>query len=89
MSRKSRSRRRNAIADKVLKNAQETCDIKIICEGREVIDQMIGCNSNSSRSKDSTTSHSQDEHEPRGVVPLMRFMPNPIWLFRPRFLSSR
>ncbi|XP_020230757.1 U-box domain-containing protein 35 [Cajanus cajan] len=39
--RKSMSRRQNAIAAKVLKNAQESCDIKIICEGREVIDQMI------------------------------------------------
>ncbi|XP_057445406.1 U-box domain-containing protein 35-like [Lotus japonicus] len=39
--RKSWSRRQNAIADMVLKNAEESCDIKIICEGREVTDQMI------------------------------------------------
>ncbi|MED6121433.1 hypothetical protein PIB30_030025 [Stylosanthes scabra] len=85
---KSRS---GGIADKVLKNAQETCDVKIICQGREVMDKMIMRNSNSSRSTDSTTnSQSQDEDEPRSsIVPPLRFVPNPIptWLFRPRFLS--
>ncbi|KAL1372798.1 hypothetical protein HN51_002887 [Arachis hypogaea] len=79
---------RSGIADKVLKNAQETCDVKIICQGREVMDKMIIRNSNSSRSRDSTTnsqSQSQDEDEPRSsIVPLPRFVPNPIpnWLFR-------
>ena len=44
--RKSGSRRQDgSIADMVLKNSQESCDIKIICEGREVIDQMIDCTS--------------------------------------------
>ncbi|KAG4948901.1 hypothetical protein GLYMA_15G121100v4 [Glycine max] len=81
---KSVSRRRNAIANKVLKNVPEICDIKIICDGKEVIDQMIGCNS--SCSSDSRSSRvSQEENESCGFVPLMRFVPNPIWLFRPRF----
>uniref|UniRef100_K7LB97 UspA domain-containing protein n=1 Tax=Glycine max TaxID=3847 RepID=K7LB97_SOYBN len=81
---KSVSRRRNAIADKALKNAPEICDIKIICDGKEVIDQMIGCNS--SCSSDCNSSRvSPEENESCGFVPLMCFVPNPIWLFRPRF----
>ncbi|MED6211326.1 hypothetical protein PIB30_072651 [Stylosanthes scabra] len=84
--RKSRS---GGIADKVLKNAQETCDVKIICQGREVMDKMIMSNSNSSRSTDSTTnsqSQSQDQDEPRSSI-----VPNPIptWFFRTRFLSPQ
>lgn len=85
MSSKSVSRRRNAIANKVLKNVPEICDIKIICDGKEVIDQMTGCNS--SCSSDSRSSRVSQENESCGFVPLMRFVPNPIWLFRPRFWS--
>ncbi|KAK7331165.1 hypothetical protein VNO77_25382 [Canavalia gladiata] len=81
---KSVSGRRNGIADKVLKNAPEICDVKIICNGKEVIDQMIGCTS--SCSGDSSSSQvSQEEDESPGFIPLTRFMPNPMWLFRPRF----
>ena len=43
MDRKSRSKRGNGIADQVLQNAPEFCDVKIICDGKEVvIDQMTG-----------------------------------------------
>ena len=43
MDRKLRSRRGNGIADRVLQNAPEFCDVKIICDGKEVvIDRMIG-----------------------------------------------
>ncbi|KAH1231622.1 hypothetical protein GmHk_09G024479 [Glycine max] len=59
---KSVSRRRNAIADKALKNAPEICDIKIICDGKEVIDQMIGCNS--SCSSDLTVPEHQKKMNP-------------------------
>lgn len=88
MSRKPGSRRQNAIADMVLKDAQESCDIKIICEGREVIDQMLGCTSPHSRDNSSSRG-SHEEDESRGIVPLKRLMPNPLWLFRSRFLSPR
>ncbi|XP_014518256.1 uncharacterized protein LOC106775626 [Vigna radiata var. radiata] len=71
---KSMSRRRNGIADKVLRNAPEICDVKIICDGNEVTDQMI---------TSSRVAH--EENESCGFVPLMRFVSNPIWLFRPRF----
>ncbi|KAJ6747893.1 U-BOX DOMAIN-CONTAINING PROTEIN 52-LIKE [Salix koriyanagi] len=41
--RKLRSRRGNGIADRVLQNAPEFCDVRIICDGKEVvIDQMTG-----------------------------------------------
>lgn len=35
--RRSRSKRGNGIADQILQNAPEICDVKIICEGKEVI----------------------------------------------------
>ncbi|TKY53901.1 U-box domain-containing protein 33 [Spatholobus suberectus] len=79
--RKYGSRRQNAIAAKVLKNAQESCDIKIICEGREVIDQMIDCTS--PRSIDDGSSRvSQEKDKSRGFVPLKHFMSSSLWLFR-------
>lgn len=41
--RKLRSKRGNGIADQVIQNAPEFCDVKIICDGKEVvIDQMVG-----------------------------------------------
>ncbi|KAL5838888.1 hypothetical protein ACOSQ3_016057 [Xanthoceras sorbifolium] len=42
--RKSKSRRGSGIgiADQILHNAPETCEIKIVCEGKEAIDQMMG-----------------------------------------------
>lgn len=43
MDRKLRSKRGNGIADQVIQNAPEFCDVKIICDGKEVvIDQMVG-----------------------------------------------
>lgn len=83
MSSKSVSKRRNAIADKVLKNAPENCDIKVVCDGKEVIDQMLSYTS--SCSNDSGSSKVSQENESHGFVPLMRFVPNPMWSFRPRF----
>ncbi|RDX91500.1 U-box domain-containing protein 33, partial [Mucuna pruriens] len=79
--RKSGSRRQNGIAAKVLKNAQESCDIKIVCEGREVIDQMIDCTSRSI-DKGKSISVSQENVESRGFVPLKHFMSSSLWLFR-------
>ncbi|XP_011005723.1 PREDICTED: U-box domain-containing protein 35-like [Populus euphratica] len=41
--RKLRSKRGNGIADQVIEKAPEFCDVKIICDGKEVvIDQMVG-----------------------------------------------
>ncbi|GMP75891.1 hypothetical protein CsSME_00032817 [Camellia sinensis var. sinensis] len=37
LQRKLRSRRGNGIADQVLQNAPEFCEVKIICEGKEVM----------------------------------------------------
>jgi hypothetical protein len=42
MDRKLRSRRGSGIADQVLQNVQVGCEVKIICEGKEVMmDQTI------------------------------------------------
>ncbi|CAJ1962748.1 unnamed protein product [Sphenostylis stenocarpa] len=80
--RKSVSRRRNGMADKILRNAPEMCDVKIICDGKEVIDQIIDCISSCDNS---SFRAAQEGNESCGFVSLMRFVPNPIWIFRPRF----
>ncbi|XP_062160484.1 U-box domain-containing protein 35-like isoform X1 [Alnus glutinosa] len=52
--RKSKSKRGSGIADQILHNAPDDCEVNIIYEGREVIDRMIGWSSpreNSSKSK--------------------------------------
>ncbi|KAH1200563.1 hypothetical protein GmHk_17G047505 [Glycine max] len=75
---KSGSRSQNSIAAKVLKTAQGSCDIKIICEGREVIDQMMSdCTSPRSGSMDVKGSSrvSQQKNESRGFVLLSILCP--------------
>ncbi|KAI5414422.1 U-box domain-containing protein 35 [Lathyrus oleraceus] len=73
--RKHRSSRKHSIADMVLKSVEEKCDVRIICEGREMIDQMInGC----------TSSQHDDVY---GFVRVKRFMSNPFWLFRFKYTS--
>lgn len=41
MSRKSRSRKGNGVADQVVQNAPESCKVRIICEGKEVNEMMM------------------------------------------------
>ncbi|CAK8564512.1 unnamed protein product [Lathyrus sativus] len=69
--RKHASRKLNSTVEMVLKSVEEKCDVKIICKGRQVVDEMIN---------GSTSQH--DEMD--GFVPIKRFMPNPFWLFRSR-----
>uniref|UniRef100_A0A2P2JZM0 U-box domain-containing protein 35-like n=1 Tax=Rhizophora mucronata TaxID=61149 RepID=A0A2P2JZM0_RHIMU len=40
--RKLRARKGNGVADQVLQNAPDYCEIKIICDGKEALDQMSG-----------------------------------------------
>ncbi|KAJ4704119.1 U-box domain-containing protein 35 [Melia azedarach] len=54
--RKLKSKRGSGIADQILQSAPETCEIKIVCEGKEVIDQMIN---------DSPSPHSNDHSSPK------------------------
>lgn len=52
--RKLRTRRGSGIADQLVQNAPEYCDVKIICEGKEVsMEQMNGVPSPRSSSDDS------------------------------------
>ncbi|CAK8569108.1 unnamed protein product [Lathyrus sativus] len=70
--RKHVSRRQNSTADMVLKFVEERCDIKIICEGREVIDEIInGCNF--------------EHDEVDGFSPIKQSMPKPFWLYASRY----
>ncbi|MED6131703.1 hypothetical protein PIB30_012140 [Stylosanthes scabra] len=75
-------RRRQGIASKVLKNLAEKCDVKIICEGEEVTDQIIGIECSSSPPSNRV---SQTEDESIESVPLMHLMKNSMRAFRPRF----
>ncbi|XP_058771896.1 U-box domain-containing protein 35-like [Vicia villosa] len=71
--RKHESRRHDSTAKMVLKSVEDRCDIKIICEGREVIDQMInGCTSSEHDAVD-------------GYVPIKQSMPKPFWLYTSRY----
>lgn len=38
--RKLRSRKGNGIADQVLQNAPESCEVRVICEGKEVNEEI-------------------------------------------------
>ncbi|GAV86432.1 Usp domain-containing protein [Cephalotus follicularis] len=40
-ARKLKNGRGNGIVDQILQNPPETCDVKVICEGKEVFDQMM------------------------------------------------
>lgn len=74
--RKHVSRRQNSIAEMVLKSIEERCDVKIICEGREVIDEMInGC----------TSQHDEGD----GFVSGKPVIPKSFWLFRSRYDWNR
>ncbi|XP_028755013.1 U-box domain-containing protein 35-like [Neltuma alba] len=75
--RKSGSRRRKAMAVEVVKKAPENCDVKIICEGKDVIYDLVGAASPRSSECDTPLSgSSREEDESRGGVPFKK-MPGP------------
>ncbi|XP_015895492.3 U-box domain-containing protein 35 [Ziziphus jujuba] len=41
--RKLKSKRISGVAKQIIQNAPETCDVKIICDGKEVIEHLITC----------------------------------------------
>ncbi|KAB1221654.1 U-box domain-containing protein 35 [Morella rubra] len=63
--RKTESRRGDAIADRILKNAPETGEIKIVCEGKEVIDRMIEWASPRSNSNEFESTKIFEEDQPK------------------------
>lgn len=73
--RKLKSRKGNGTADQILQSATEACEIKIICEGKEVIDHMI--ESPSPRGNDNNTKAIQqmDENECKDSFSCMCFKP--------------
>ncbi|XP_054777625.1 U-box domain-containing protein 35-like [Prosopis cineraria] len=66
--RKTVSRRKKAIAGDVVKKAPENCDVKIICEGKDVIYDIVGAASPRS-SQSGTPRSSREEHEASRIVP--------------------
>ncbi|CAL5199492.1 unnamed protein product [Lathyrus oleraceus] len=70
--RKHVSRRQNSTAEMVLKSIEQRCDVKIICEGREVIDEMIN---------GWTSQHDEGD----GFVSGKPVIPKSFWLFRSRY----
>ncbi|XP_035545690.1 U-box domain-containing protein 35-like isoform X2 [Juglans regia] len=71
--RKSESKRGNGIADQILHNAPETCEIKIVCGGKEVIDRMIVWPSPSSNSSKSKSMREGEEDKPHASFLCMCF----------------
>ncbi|KAM1942063.1 hypothetical protein ACFX15_010582 [Malus domestica] len=62
--RKLRSKKGSGIASQILQNAPETsCNIKIICKGKEVIDDTVFTGSTSSRSSNANSLSTQDEDD--------------------------
>ncbi|KAL5553458.1 hypothetical protein UlMin_040859 [Ulmus minor] len=51
--------KRNGIASKIIQNAPDSCDVKIITSGMQVIDQFVG--SPTSRGSSTTSSSTRDE----------------------------
>ncbi|XP_048428948.1 U-box domain-containing protein 37-like isoform X1 [Pyrus x bretschneideri] len=62
--RKLRFKKGSGIASQILQNAPETsCNIKIICKGKEVIDDTMFTGSTSSRSSNANSLSTQDEDD--------------------------
>lgn len=57
--RRLKSKKGNGIADQILQKAPETCEVKIICEGKEVILEQMVTVSPSTPSHSKPTSPSQ------------------------------
>lgn len=73
MGRKSRSRRGSGVADQMLQNAQEGCMVKIICEGKEVIETEEMIESPSPRSNDINPKPTQEEDQRNDTFSCMCF----------------
>lgn len=69
--RKLRSRRGSGVADQMLQNAPEGCVVKIICEGKEVTEEMI--EAPSPRSNDINPKPTQEEDQRNDTVSCMCF----------------
>ncbi|ESW26058.1 hypothetical protein PHAVU_003G087900 [Phaseolus vulgaris] len=62
--RKSKSRKGNSVADKILQNSPESCKVRIICEGKEVNEQMMMSPPPPTSANDtSMTSQKEDHHD--------------------------
>jgi hypothetical protein len=73
MGRKSRSRRGSGVADQMLQNALEGCVVKIICEGKEVIETEEMIESPSPRSNDINPKPTQEEDQRNDTFSCMCF----------------
>lgn len=61
--RKLKSGRISGIADHILQSAPETCEIKVVCEGKEVIDQMINDSPSPRNNDHNSPKASQEKNE--------------------------
>ncbi|XWS18110.1 hypothetical protein CRYUN_Cryun32bG0013500 [Craigia yunnanensis] len=78
-SRKLKSRRGIRIADQIIQSAPNTCEVKVVCEGKEVITQMIGSPSHSTSQRGNedyfkTLQEADDHHDDSFAC--MCFRPN-------------
>ncbi|GAY35430.1 hypothetical protein CUMW_016330 [Citrus unshiu] len=71
--RKSKSGRISGMADHILQSAPETCEIKVVCEGKEVIDQMINDSPSPRNNDHNSLKASQEKNELPGSFSCMCF----------------
>lgn len=61
--RKLKSGRISGMADHILQSAPKTCEIKVVCEGKEVIDQMINDSPSPCNNDHNSPKASQEKNE--------------------------
>lgn len=61
------------MADHILQSAPETCEIRVVCEGKEVIDQMINDSPSPRNNDHNSLKASQEKNELPGSFSCMCF----------------
>ncbi|KAJ7967853.1 U-box domain-containing protein 35 [Quillaja saponaria] len=73
--RRLKSRKGNGIADQLLQNAPESCEVKIVSEGKEVNEHMIGSPSPSTSCDDTSSKYPKTEDQQNDSFSCMCFKP--------------
>ncbi|KAF3432163.1 hypothetical protein FNV43_RR26902 [Rhamnella rubrinervis] len=71
-----KSKRRSGIANQTVQNAPENCDIRIICNGNEVTDQIVWSPSSRYSNSSSLSTHEEDQELATSSSPETRSSPS-------------
>jgi len=74
-NRKSKSRKGNSVADQILQNSPESCKVRIVCEGKEVNEQMMMSPSPRTSANDTSSMTSQKKEDHHDSVSCICFIP--------------